>query len=230
MRTATSTQCVVCHKTTGLAMGEVKYTDIGDDLDKYVDAILENRGDCSKKLVLTSDDVDDEVSMSQVMAEVALRAVERIFGPPSEWNLKELTVGQWEDFKSLFWCTEWVPCVACPIHLPQFNKFNVCFCGNYDCGSIECAYCCGACDCDEHVRDDYVCDYCRGYCRSASAFFIPCCTCGGQLNRGSTIPGHYVWQYSKTDPAKNTLIDIQGVGAENIQLLLWMEPTYDCVK
>lgn len=209
-------------------MGEVKYTDIGDDLDKYVDAILQNKGDPSNKLVLMSDDMDDDVSMSQVMAEVALRAVERIFGPPSEWNLNELTVSQWEDFKSLFWCTEWVPCVACPVPLRQFNRFNVCSCGDYDCGSIECAYCCGCCGCDEQPRDDYVCDFCRGRCRFS--IFSVCCNCGGGQFNCSAIPGHYMWQDSKTNPAKNTLIDIQGVGPENIQLLLWMEPTSSSVK
>lgn len=105
-------------------MGDVELVDIGNDLDKYVEAILQNRGSTTNMLVLTSDDGDADIPMSQVMAEVALRVVERVFGPPSEWNLWELTDDQWDSFKSLFLCTEWLPCVACPLNLPQFYYYN----------------------------------------------------------------------------------------------------------
>lgn len=111
-------------------MGDkVDQIDIGDDLDKYVDAILQNRGGTERMLVLQCEDdnTDDHIDgtpKSKVMAEVALRVVERVFGPPSEWNLWELTENQWHEFKCLFFCTEWMPCVACPVNLPQFKRYN----------------------------------------------------------------------------------------------------------
>lgn len=98
----------------------VDTVDIGDDLNEYVDAILANGGDSTRMLVLQGDDGDGDVSMSQVMAEVALRVVERVFGPPAEWNLFDFTPRQWKEFTSLFYCTEWVPCVACPVDLSRF--------------------------------------------------------------------------------------------------------------
>lgn len=99
-------------------MDSVQVKDIGDDLDAYVTAIVQNGG-APNKLIL---DMDSTLTTpGQVMLTVVTKLLSRLLGPPESWDVTALQPHQWQHVVDLLRCTEWTPCVACALDVPGLS-------------------------------------------------------------------------------------------------------------